>query len=267
MTPPRRSSVIAAARRAPARCSPRARRPDADEAPVVRIAFFQDLSVPDHVDLVSPSFLAFDTRPAATSGRGSGIDGGGRAARHGRRRGHRARDGPRGGGRPLVRARGHRAVLARARRGRARARRGRRADDQPVARERVAVADLGATAGGGPRSSGAGSCPTARPRPRCWPTSRPTLGGRRGAAGLPRARRQRVRPRTDRAASAPTLGDWPATSIDGVRPRGRRRGGARGRLPRGRLGRLRAGGRDRSRGRCATPGPRAGGRSTSRATP
>ena len=32
----------------------------ADEAQVVRIAFFQDLSVPDHVDLVSPSFLAFD---------------------------------------------------------------------------------------------------------------------------------------------------------------------------------------------------------------
>ena len=32
----------------------------AGEAPVVRVAFFQDLSVPDHVDLVSPSFLAFD---------------------------------------------------------------------------------------------------------------------------------------------------------------------------------------------------------------
>jgi branched-chain amino acid transport system substrate-binding protein len=30
------------------------------EGPVVRIAFFQDLSVPDHVDLVSPSFLALD---------------------------------------------------------------------------------------------------------------------------------------------------------------------------------------------------------------
>ena len=28
--------------------------------PDVKIAFFQDLSVPDHVDLVSPSFLAFD---------------------------------------------------------------------------------------------------------------------------------------------------------------------------------------------------------------
>jgi len=33
----------------------------ADEEPVVKVAFFQDLSVPDHVDLVSPSFLAFDT--------------------------------------------------------------------------------------------------------------------------------------------------------------------------------------------------------------
>lgn len=32
-----------------------------DEPPPVRIAFFQDLSVPDHVDLVSPSFLALDT--------------------------------------------------------------------------------------------------------------------------------------------------------------------------------------------------------------
>ncbi|MGZ8601346.1 MAG: ABC transporter substrate-binding protein [Actinomycetota bacterium] len=33
---------------------------DADGTPNVRVAFFQDLSVPDHVDLVSPSFLAFD---------------------------------------------------------------------------------------------------------------------------------------------------------------------------------------------------------------
>ncbi|HEY7401117.1 MAG TPA: hypothetical protein VH989_09500, partial [Actinomycetota bacterium] len=31
-----------------------------DGEPTVRIAFLQDLSVPDHVDLVSPSFLAFD---------------------------------------------------------------------------------------------------------------------------------------------------------------------------------------------------------------
>ena len=34
--------------------------PSATEDPDVKIAFFQDLSVPDHVDLVSPSFLAFD---------------------------------------------------------------------------------------------------------------------------------------------------------------------------------------------------------------
>jgi ABC-type branched-subunit amino acid transport system substrate-binding protein len=39
-----------------AACSPTG----AGEAPTVRIAFFQDLSVPDHVDLVSPSFLAYD---------------------------------------------------------------------------------------------------------------------------------------------------------------------------------------------------------------
>lgn len=31
-----------------------------DQRPIVRIAFLQDLSVPDHVDLVSPSFLALD---------------------------------------------------------------------------------------------------------------------------------------------------------------------------------------------------------------
>jgi branched-chain amino acid transport system substrate-binding protein len=31
-----------------------------DGAPTVRIAFFQDLSVPEHVDLVSPSFLALE---------------------------------------------------------------------------------------------------------------------------------------------------------------------------------------------------------------
>jgi branched-chain amino acid transport system substrate-binding protein len=30
-------------------------------ATAIRVAFFQDLSVPDHVDLVSPSFLAFET--------------------------------------------------------------------------------------------------------------------------------------------------------------------------------------------------------------
>lgn len=39
-----------------AACSPVRRA----EEPVVRIAFFQDLSVPDHVDLVSPSFLALE---------------------------------------------------------------------------------------------------------------------------------------------------------------------------------------------------------------
>src|SRR5512134_3603694 len=31
-----------------------------DDVPTVRIAFFQDLSVPEHVDLVSPSFLALE---------------------------------------------------------------------------------------------------------------------------------------------------------------------------------------------------------------
>ncbi len=34
--------------------------PDRGATPLVRIAFFQDLSIGDHVDLVSPSFLAFD---------------------------------------------------------------------------------------------------------------------------------------------------------------------------------------------------------------
>jgi branched-chain amino acid transport system substrate-binding protein len=34
--------------------------PDLAAMPLVRIAFFQDLSIGDHVDLVSPSFLAFD---------------------------------------------------------------------------------------------------------------------------------------------------------------------------------------------------------------
>jgi branched-chain amino acid transport system substrate-binding protein len=43
----------------------------AGDTPSVRIAFFEDLSVPEHVDLVSPSFLAFDmvlTRLAEGSG-------------------------------------------------------------------------------------------------------------------------------------------------------------------------------------------------------
>ena len=34
--------------------------PDGGTTPLVRIAFFQDLSIGSHVDLVSPSFLAFD---------------------------------------------------------------------------------------------------------------------------------------------------------------------------------------------------------------
>ena len=34
--------------------------PDIAPTPLVRIAFFQDLSIGSHVDLVSPSFLAFD---------------------------------------------------------------------------------------------------------------------------------------------------------------------------------------------------------------
>jgi branched-chain amino acid transport system substrate-binding protein len=34
--------------------------PDRGGTPLVRIAFFQDLSIGDHIDLVSPSFLAFD---------------------------------------------------------------------------------------------------------------------------------------------------------------------------------------------------------------
>src|SRR5687767_9853989 len=59
MTPPRRPSsamLLAVACTVFAACTPTG----AAEAQVVRIAFFQDLSVPDHVDLVSPSFLAFD---------------------------------------------------------------------------------------------------------------------------------------------------------------------------------------------------------------
>jgi len=59
MTPPRRSSsavLLAVACTVLAACTPTG----ADESEMVRIAFFQDLSVPDHVDLVSPSFLAFD---------------------------------------------------------------------------------------------------------------------------------------------------------------------------------------------------------------
>ena len=38
----------------------RSSEPDRGATPLVRIAFFQDLSIGDHVDLVSPSFLAFD---------------------------------------------------------------------------------------------------------------------------------------------------------------------------------------------------------------
>jgi branched-chain amino acid transport system substrate-binding protein len=34
--------------------------PDVAGAPLVRVAFFQDLSIGSHIDLVSPSFLAFD---------------------------------------------------------------------------------------------------------------------------------------------------------------------------------------------------------------
>jgi ABC-type branched-subunit amino acid transport system substrate-binding protein len=41
-----------------AACAPA---PIDDRAPDMKIAFFQDLSVPDSLDLVSPSFLAFDT--------------------------------------------------------------------------------------------------------------------------------------------------------------------------------------------------------------
>lgn len=50
------ATFVAVAVTALAACSPTG----AGEEPVVRIAFFQDLSVPEHVDLVSPSFLAFD---------------------------------------------------------------------------------------------------------------------------------------------------------------------------------------------------------------
>jgi branched-chain amino acid transport system substrate-binding protein len=59
MIPPRRTSstlLLAVACTVLAACTPTG----ADESEVVRIAFLQDLSVPDHVDLVSPSFLAFD---------------------------------------------------------------------------------------------------------------------------------------------------------------------------------------------------------------
>ena len=98
MTPPRRSSstlLLAVACTVLAACTPTG----ADEAQVVRIAFFQDLSVPDHVDLVSPSFLAFDL---ALQRRLAGLRGrcGSRAARHGGRRGRCARHGPRGGADP-----------------------------------------------------------------------------------------------------------------------------------------------------------------------
>jgi len=50
------SALFAAALAVLATCSPIRRA----EEPVVKIAFFQDLSVSDHVDLVSPSFLALD---------------------------------------------------------------------------------------------------------------------------------------------------------------------------------------------------------------
>jgi ABC-type branched-subunit amino acid transport system substrate-binding protein len=59
MTPLRRSSstlLLALACLGFTACTPTGD----GEGPVARIAFFQDLSVPDHVDLVSPSFLAFD---------------------------------------------------------------------------------------------------------------------------------------------------------------------------------------------------------------
>jgi ABC-type branched-subunit amino acid transport system substrate-binding protein len=59
MTPRRRSQIVpflAVMATALTACSPTG----ADEGPTARIAFLQDLSVPDHVDLVSPSFLAFD---------------------------------------------------------------------------------------------------------------------------------------------------------------------------------------------------------------
>jgi ABC-type branched-subunit amino acid transport system substrate-binding protein len=60
MIPTRRTAVhalLAATVAVSAACSVST----SDEPPPVRIAFFQDLTVPDHVDLVSPSFLALDT--------------------------------------------------------------------------------------------------------------------------------------------------------------------------------------------------------------
>lgn len=48
--------ALAVALTVAAACAPT----EAPETPVVRLAFLQDLSVPEHVDLVSPSFLALD---------------------------------------------------------------------------------------------------------------------------------------------------------------------------------------------------------------
>ncbi len=139
-------------------------RTDVGEERTTKIAFFQDASVPDHVDLVSPSYLAFDTvmQRRVVEARGIAVEVG--TGRRGHGRGNRHRDGARGSGRSFVRARRHLPVLAGAAGGRSCARRGRRADHEPVARERVAVdigcVDCPATS----RSSGVDSSPTGRPR-------------------------------------------------------------------------------------------------------
>src|SRR6186997_3409066 len=53
-------SMVAVVAFALAASACRASDTDRGATPLVRIAFFQDLSIGDHVDLVSPSFLAFD---------------------------------------------------------------------------------------------------------------------------------------------------------------------------------------------------------------
>ena len=70
--------------------------PDRGATPLVRIAFFQDLSIGSHVDLVSPSFLAFD-RSVHDGTSGDGPQRGGGAVRHRRRPWHGEHLRPAGG--------------------------------------------------------------------------------------------------------------------------------------------------------------------------
>ena len=195
-----------------AACSPTG----AGEAPTVRIAFFQDLSVPDHVDLVSPSFLAYDL---ALQRRLSGfgleaevvqLDTAGDASLALEMARDVAADPsyalavvapfweePADVARVLADAGG--------------------ADDQLVARERLAVAGLAVPAGGARRALA-----PLRARPRSG--GRPAGGHRRstlrrgcGAAGLPGGRREPVRPGTARPGADRPRG-WPVASIDAAEP-------------------------------------------------